>query len=86
MRPSIQLSARRCDRTWSALLGVAGILAVLLTPMLVSPGAVHAAAAKPHLKPRLTGLLNRTGPPPPRLRHSVRSYVLPVSWKDLQPT
>ena len=63
-----------------------GVILLLLGPLLVSPGAAHAAPVEPALKPLLTGLLDRSGPPPVALRDAVRSYVVQVAWKDLQPT
>lgn len=85
MRRSI-LSDRGLRPGWVALLRGAGILTLLLGPLLVSPGAAHASPAEPSLKPPLTGLLDRSGPPPVALQHAVRSYVVQLSWKDLQPT
>jgi hypothetical protein len=80
------LSDRGLLPGWAALLQAAGVLALLLGPLLVSPGAAHAAPAEPTLKPLLTGLLDRSGPPPVALQDVVRSYVVQVSWKDLQPS
>ena len=44
------------------------------------------ATAAPAVKPLLTGLLSREGPPPAGTEAVVRSYALRVHWKDLQPT
>lgn len=67
---------------------VALILAVTAVPSL--PGTARAApteASPPTtVKPRLSGLLDRDGPPPPELEEVVRSYVLNVRWADLQPS
>ncbi len=38
------------------------------------------------MKPMLTGLLARHGPPSGSLAALVDDYVLPISWADLQPT
>lgn len=38
------------------------------------------------MKPLLSGLLDRSGPPPQGLRKIVRSYVVNLAWKDLEPT
>ena len=67
-------------------------IAVLLAPLALTmlPGqatsANAAAASAPSLKPLLTGLLDRTGPPPEELEGIVKSYVVNVNWKTLQPS
>ena len=38
------------------------------------------------MKPLLTGLLNRNGPPSPDTARYVDNYVIHVLWKDLQPS
>ena len=86
MRRSIQSKGSHGSRlAWPTLLGCAALLALLLGPVLLAPGAVQAAPADGRLKPLLTGLLDRSGPPPAELRDTVRAYVLQVSWRDLQP-
>ena len=65
-------------------------IAVLLAPLAFTmlPGqatTANAAASAPVLKPLLTGLLDRTGPPPAELEDIIKSYVVNVNWKTLQP-
>jgi hypothetical protein len=68
------------------------VIAVLIAPLALSvlpgqaPAANAAAASAPSLKPLLTGLLDRTGPPPEELEGIVKSYVVNVNWKTLQPS
>jgi hypothetical protein len=61
--------------------------AIVLVPLALQivPGhtpTAHAATAKP----LLTGLLDRTGPPPSSLEDVVKSYVVNVNWSSLQPS
>lgn len=64
-------------------LRIATVLAVMAGSLtFVAPPAT----AAPAVKPLLTGLLSREGPPPAGLEAVVRSYALRVNWKDLQPT
>ena len=48
--------------------------------------ATAEAAPRATVKPPLSGLLDRDGPPPKGLRKLVRSYVVNVRWKSLQPS
>ena len=65
-------------------------IVALLIPLslLVVPGqatTATAAASSPTLKPLLTGLLDRTGPPSAEFENVIRSYVVNVNWSSLQP-
>jgi hypothetical protein len=64
----------------------AAALLLVLAALQVAPGGSPATGAEPPVKPRLTGLLDRNGPPPPELADVVHDYVVQVLWRDLQPT
>lgn len=51
-----------------------------------APAATAETAPRNTVKPPLSGLLDRDGPPPKGLRKLVRSYVVNVRWKSLQPS
>ena len=59
--------------------------AIVIMPLAVQilPGA---PAANAEVKPLLSGLLDRTGPPPANLESVVHSYVVNVNWSSLQPS
>ena len=75
-------------------LATALLLSVLTAPLLpaaattasAGAAATTATAERPSVKPLLSGLLDRSGPPPRGLRKLIRSYVINVSWRDLQPS
>lgn len=76
-------AATSLRRALVALLG-----AVAATPLMAGTAAAATAETtpRPTVKPLLTGLLDRDGPPPAALEDIVKSYVLNVDWKDLQPS
>lgn len=62
----------------------AALTALLVTS--VASAAPHAASAAPaEVKPLLTGVLDRNGPPSAELTDVVDGYVVQVTWAQLQP-
>ena len=59
------------------------VVLVVLTSLVAAPSAQ--AAATTSVKPLLSGVLDRNGPPPDSLRDVVDAYVVQVSWSRLQP-
>jgi hypothetical protein len=60
--------------------------AIVIIPLALQILPGQAPAANAEVKPLLTGLLDRTGPPPANLESVVHSYVVNVNWSSLQPS
>jgi len=68
------------------ILGVGVLVVVLAALVFFTERAIGDDDSPPQIKPLLSGLLWRDGPPPPEVVSSVHDYVLSVSWASLQPT
>ena len=70
-------------------LGLRAVARALLTLAIVATvlgAAAQAGTAAPGVKPLITGVVDRNGPPPPSRDHVVDAYVLQVTWSQLQPS
>ncbi|MGB0100070.1 MAG: hypothetical protein WBP61_07290 [Nocardioides sp.] len=83
--------ATTCALTTALATTLAAALSVFLIAVPATPAAPASAAAaggdavRPVVKPLLTGLLNRNGPPSAELSDVVDSYVVQVNWAKIQP-
>jgi len=85
--PVVPRRARFWTCAVTALLTAVGAL-VPVAAASAEPGIPQPEArvvAKPEVKPLLSGLLDREGPPPAGDTDLIRDYVLNVAWADLQP-
>ncbi|WP_243057057.1 hypothetical protein [Nocardioides sp. SR21] len=64
---------------------LAALLVTGVAGLLTAAPAGAAEAAPTRLKPLLTGVIDRNGPPPADLSDVVDAYVVQVTWAQLQP-
>src|SRR5262249_37076297 len=69
----------------TALVALTALLALLAGLLATTAPEATARASRTSLKPLLSGVVDRNGPPPAGLARVVDAYVVQVDWSQLQP-